>query len=98
MLKIHEVAKLTGITVRALQYYDQIGLFPPSKVTESGYRLYDEAALEALQQILLFREMGFPLGQIKEILSDPGYDRAEALRKQKELLLMKRARLRGASG
>lgn len=93
MLKIHEVAKLTGVTVRTLQYYDQIGLLPPSKLTEAGYRLYDQQALETLQKILFFRELDFPLRQIKEILFNPGYDQAEALQKQKELLTMKRDRL-----
>lgn len=93
MLKIHEAAKLTGVTVRTLQYYDRIGLLPPSELTEAGYRLYDQHSLEVLQQILFFRELNFPLQQIKKILYDPGYDQAQALQKQKELLTMERERL-----
>lgn len=93
MLRIHEVAKLTGVTVRTLQYYDRIGLLPPSELTEAGYRLYDQQALETLQRILFFRELNFPLRQIKEILYSPGYDQTKALQKQKELLTMERERL-----
>ena len=93
MLKIREAAALSGVTVRTLQYYDRIGLLRPAAVTEAGYRLYDEAALARLQEILFFREMEFPLEEIRAILDSPGYDRAEALRRQKALLLKKRERL-----
>lgn len=94
-MKINEVAKLTGITVRTLHYYDEIGLLKPSEVTPTGYRLYDETALETLQQILFFRELDFPLKDIKEMMLNPQYHRAEALAKHKELLLQKRDRLDG---
>ena len=94
-MKISEVAKLTGVTVRTLHYYDEIGLLRPSEITESGYRLYDEAALESLQQILFFRELDFPLNKIKEIMIDPNYDKVFTLIKQKELLMQKRKRIDG---
>ena len=94
-MKINQVAALTGVTVRTLHYYDKIGLLKPSQVTEAGYRLYDGAALGKLQQILFFKELDFPLSDIKEIMTDPRYDKKEALLKQKELLLQKRDRLDG---
>lgn len=92
-MKINEVAKLTGVTVRTLHYYDEIGLLTPSEITESGYRLYDETSLADLQQILFFRELDFPLADIRKIMANPKYDREEALCRQKELLLKKRKRL-----
>lgn len=92
-MKTNDVAKLTGITVRTLQYYDKIGLLKPTKNTENGYRIYQESDLETLQQILFFRELDFPLSEIKEIMSNPEYDKADALKHQKELLLKKRNRL-----
>ncbi|MBQ5991215.1 MAG: MerR family transcriptional regulator [Clostridia bacterium] len=93
MMTVHEVSKRTGISIRALQYYDRIGLLPPTTVTDAGYRLYDDAALLTLQQILLFRELEFPLGDIKRILNDPNFDRAKALEQQIRLLKLKRERL-----
>lgn len=92
-MKIHEVAELSGVTVRTLQYYDQIGLLMPSEVTEVGYRIYHEEDLERLQQILFFRELEFPLREIKDIMNNPSYDRLEALRNQKAMLLEKRSRM-----
>lgn len=71
-MRISEVAKLTGITVRTLHYYDEIGLLKPSEITEAGYRLYSREDLEILQQILFFRELDFPLSQIKEIMNKIG--------------------------
>lgn len=94
-LKINEVAKLTGVTVRTLHYYDEIGLLTPSEVTEAGYRIYNDKVLATLQQILFFRELDFPLSDIKEIMTNPNYDKTEALTKHKELLLLKRHRLNG---
>lgn len=94
-LKISEIAKLTGITVRTLHYYDEIGLLKPSEITESGYRLYSGECLEILQQILFFRELDFPLSEIKEIMINPGYDKTEALNNHKELLIKKRQRIDG---
>lgn len=92
-MKINEVAKLTGVTVRALHYYDKIGLLKPEEITEAGYRIYSENDLETLQQILFFRELDFSLNEIKEMIQNQLYDKTEALEKQKELLMQKRARL-----
>lgn len=93
MMTVNEVSKLTGVSIRALQYYDKIGLLKPAKYTESGYRLYDDTALEMLQQILLFKELEFPLKEIKEILSNPEFDRRRALEQQIALLTMRKEHL-----
>lgn len=93
MKSISQVAKLTGVSIRTLQYYDEIGLLKPSELTTSGYRMYDDDALQTLQQILFFKELGFPLKVIKEILAKPDFDRIAAFKKQKELFLLKRNRL-----
>ena len=90
MMTVNKVSKLTGVSIRTLQYYDKIGLLHPAKYTEAGYRLYDDAALEILQQILLFRELEFPLKDIKEIISSPDFDRSKALEQQIELLKLKK--------
>lgn len=92
MRTISQVAELTGISIRTLQYYDEIGLLKPSELTQSGYRLYNDEALQKLQQILFFKELGFKLKDINEILQKPDFDRIAAFRKQKELLLLKRNR------
>ena len=68
MMTIHELSEISGVTARALRHYDALGLLKPTAVSEAGYRLYDDAALERLQQILLFRELEFPLREIKAIL------------------------------
>ena len=94
-MKVGEVAKLTGITVRTLHYYDEIGLLKPSRVTDAGYRLYDNADLEILQQILFFRELDFPLSDIRKIMLNPNYDRAIALQNHREMLLQKRKHIDG---
>lgn len=93
MKSISQVAKLTGVSIRTLQYYDEIGLLKPSELTVAGYRMYDDNALQALQQILFFKELGFPLKEIKEILEKPDFDKIAAFKKQKELFLLKRDRL-----
>ena len=93
MMTVNEVSKLTGVTIRTLQYYDKIGLLRPAKYTESGYRLYDDTALETLQQILLFRELEFPLKEIKAILNSSDFDRKKALKQQIELLNLKKEHL-----
>lgn len=93
MMTVKEVSSLTGVSIRALHYYDQIGLLEPSEITEAGYRLYDDTALERLQQILLFRELEFPLKDIRKILQSEHFDRREALRQQITLLTMKKERL-----
>ncbi len=92
MRTISQVAELTGISIRTLQYYDEIGLLKPSELTQSGYRLYDAEALQKLQQILFFKELDFKLKDIREILEKPDFDQIAAFRKQKELLLLKRNR------
>ncbi|MBD5450308.1 MAG: MerR family transcriptional regulator [Lachnospiraceae bacterium] len=92
MRTISQVAELTGISIRTLQYYDEIGLLKPSELTQSGYRLYNDEALQKLQQILFFKELGFKLKDIREILEKPDFDRIAAFKKQKELLLLKRNR------
>ena len=93
MKNISQVAKLTGVSIRTLQYYDEIGLLKPSELTAAGYRMYDDDALQTLQQILFFKELGFPLKEIKQILEKPDFDRIAAFKKQKELFLLKRDRL-----
>jgi len=93
MMTVNEVSKLTGVSIRALQYYDKIGLLKPAGHTESGYRLYDDTALETMQQILLFRELEFPLKEIRQILSAPDFDRNKALEQQITLLTMKKEHL-----
>lgn len=93
MMTVNEVSKLTGVSIRTLQYYDSIGLLKPAEYTESGYRLYDDAALECLQQILFFRELEFPLKEIREIVTQPNFDKKKALEQQIELLTMKKERL-----
>ena len=93
MYSIREVSRLTGVSKRTLQYYDQIGLLKPSGVTEAGYRMYGDEALERLQQILLYRELQFPLKEIKRILDSTDYDRNRALEQQIELLTMKKDHL-----
>ncbi len=90
---VHEVAKLSGVSVRTLHYYDEIGLLRPSKITDAGYRLYDDTALARLQQILFFRELDFPLCKIREILDNPAFDQQGALHSHKKLLLLKKQRL-----
>ena len=88
MMTVHEVSKLAGVSIRTLQYYDKIGLFHPTGYTDAGYRLYDDADLERLQHILLFRELEFPLKDIKAIINSPAFDRSkldEYSRQAKEL-------------
>ncbi len=90
MKTVKEVSTLTGVSIRTLHYYDSIGLLSPTQITESGYRLYDDIALERLQSILLFRELQFPLKEIKAILDSPGFDRKKALEQQIALLELKK--------
>ena len=92
-MTVHQVAKLTGVSVRTLHYYDEIGLLPPSEITPAGYRLYGAEALERLQQILFFRELEFPLKEVKQILDSPAFDKNEALAHHKELLMLRRGRI-----
>lgn len=93
MMSVHEVSELTGVSIRALQYYDKIGLLHPANYTEAGYRMYDGKNLEKLQQILLFRELEFSLTDIKTILENPNFDREKALEQQIEMLTLKKDHL-----
>jgi DNA-binding transcriptional MerR regulator len=93
-LSVGQVARLAGITVRTLHHYDESGLLHPSERTRAGYRRYTDADLIRLQQILLYRELGFPLDEIAVILDDPGTDELTQLRRQHELLVRKTERLR----
>lgn len=93
MMTVNEVSKLAGVSIRTLQYYDKIGLLKPARYTESGYRLYDDTGLERLQQILLFRELEFPLKEIKEIITGSNFDKVRALDQQIELLTLKKEHL-----
>jgi DNA-binding transcriptional MerR regulator len=92
-LQVKVVSEMAGVSVRTLHHYDAIGLLVPSSVTQAGYRLYSDQDLERLQQILFFREIGFSLQEIKEILDSPGFDRRKALTAHRELLLEKRERM-----
>ena len=93
-MRIKEFADLTGVSVRTLHYYDEIGLLPPAFVDRStGYRYYDEEALLRMQEILFYRELDFPLKRIGQFLSSPDYDKHQALQSQKHLLTLKKERL-----
>lgn len=93
MMTVNDVSKLTGVSIRTLQYYDTIGLLKPNGHTEAGYRLYDDTALERLQQILLFKELEFSLKEIKSMINAPDFDRDKAMEQQIELLTMKKEHL-----
>ena len=93
MKTVKEFASLTGVSIRTLHYYDEIGLLRPASVTESGYRLYGQQELERLQQILFLRELRFSLKEIAQILDDPTFDKRQALHQHRQLLLLQRQRL-----
>ena len=86
MKTVKEVSKLTGVSVRALHHYDTIGLLKPTKVTQAGYRLYDDETVEKLYLILVFRELGLSLKEIADILHAPDFDRNRVLEKQIHLM------------
>ena len=93
MMTIKEMSGLTGVSARALRYYDEIGLFHPNGRSEAGYRLYDEKELEVLRQILYFRELDIPLRTIKEIIENPALDRKSILQTQKKMQISEKERL-----
>lgn len=93
MKTVKEISKITGISVRTLHYYDEIGLLKPTKKSEAGYRLYDDKALESLQQILFFREFDIPLKEIKSVIEHPILERNQILKVQRKMLLAKKERL-----
>lgn len=93
-MKINEFARFTGVSVRTLHYYDEIGLLKPARVDEfTGYRYYDEKSLERMQEIMFYRELEFPLKEIGAILTAPGYDKGAVLKEQRKFLLMKKERI-----
>ncbi len=97
MKTVGEVSELAGVTVRALHHYDEIGLLAPSARSEAGYRLYSHADLLRLQEILVWRQLGFALSEIQVILDEPSYDRGRALRRQRELVDRELERLSGVA-
>lgn len=94
MRTVKEVSELTGISVRTLHYYDEIGLLNPTKCSDAGYRLYDDKALKILQQILFFKEFDLPLKVIKSIMDNPELDRNQILKSQQKILELKMERLK----
>lgn len=93
MMTVKEISELTGISVRTLHYYDEIGLFCPTAKSEAGYRLYDDKALETLQQVLFFREFDIPLKEIKSVMENPALDRNQILQMQRKMLVAKKERM-----
>ena len=93
MRTVKEISDLTGISVRTLHYYDEIGLLAPTEKSDAGYRLYDDKALETLRQILFFREFDIPLKEIKAVIENPALDRNHILLMQRKMLTMKKERM-----
>ena len=93
MRTVKEISDLTGISVRTLHYYDEIGLLKPTEKSDAGYRLYDDKALETLQQILFFREFDISLKEIKAVLDNPALDRNQILQVQRKMLVTKKERM-----
>ena len=93
MRTVKEISDVTGISVRTLHYYDEIGLLKPTEKSEAGYRLYDDKALETLQQILFFREFDIPLKEIKAVMSDPALAKNQILQMQRKMLVAKKERM-----
>ncbi|CEO26200.1 MerR family transcriptional regulator [Paraclostridium sordellii] len=93
MYKVNEISKLTGVSIRMLHHYDKIGLLVPSEKTEKNYRLYSDEDIKKLYQILIFKELEFPLKEIKSILESSDFDRKEALKLQKDLMIKKKKRM-----
>lgn len=95
MKTVKDMSQITGVSIRTLRYYDEIGLLKPTELTAAGYRLYDNKALEKLQEIMFFRELEIPLMEIKKIMDQPDYNKEQVLLTQKTLLEHKRNRLNG---
>lgn len=93
MKTVKEISEITGISIRTLHYYDEIGLLLPTKKSDAGYRLYDQKALETLQQILFFREFDIPLKEIKTFMQNNTLDKNQILKMQKNMLITKKIRL-----
>ena len=94
MKTVKEISEITGISIRTLHYYDEIGLLLPTKKSDAGYRLYDQKALETLQQILFFREFDIPLKEIKTFMQNNTLDKNQILKMQKNMLITKKKTLR----
>ncbi len=90
---VHKLGQTAGVSTRTLRYYDEIGILTPARINSSGYRIYGQAEVNRLQQILFYRELGVSLEKIKEVLTDPGFDETKALLEHREKLLIKRAQL-----
>lgn len=90
---VQKLGRLAGISPRTLRYYDEIGILKPARISSSGYRIYGQAEVDRLQQILFYRELGVSLDHIKQILDSPGFDRVKALKEHREQLLGKRRQL-----
>lgn len=90
---VQKLGQLAGVSTRTLRYYDEIGILKPARINSSGYRIYGEAEVDRLQQILFYRELGVGLEQIKEIVNDPSFDGAAALKDHRQQLLDKRKQL-----
>ncbi len=93
MRTVKEISDLTGISVRTLHYYDEIGLLKPTDKSDAGYRLYDDKALETLQQILFFREFDISLKEIKTVIENPALERNQILQMQRKMLVAKKERM-----
>ena len=93
MRTVKEISDLTGISVRTLHYYDEIGLLKPTAKSEAGYRLYDDKALETLQQILFFREFDISLKEIKTVIENPALEKNQILQMQRKMLTAKKERM-----
>lgn len=90
---VQKLGRLAGISTRTLRYYDQIGLLKPARVNSSGYRIYGRVEVDMLQQILFFKELGFDLEKIRDIVTAPNFDKALALQEHRDKLLERRAQL-----
>lgn len=95
MKTVKDMSEISGVSIRTLRYYDEIGLLKPTELSDAGYRLYDNKSLEKLQEIMFFKELEIPLEDIKKIMDNPNYDKEQALLTQKNLLEQKRNRLNG---
>ncbi|ACT01417.1 MerR family transcriptional regulator [Paenibacillus sp. JDR-2] len=90
---VQKLGQLAGVSTRTLRYYDELGLLKPARVRKSGYRIYGQAEVDLLQQILFFRELGLGLEQIRQIIQDPAFDKSNALKEHREQLLDRRRQL-----
>lgn len=90
---VQKLAKLAGVSTRTLRYYDEIGILKPARINSSGYRIYGPQEVDRLQQILFYRELGVSLENIKNIMTDPSFDRTNALKEHRDKLLAKRTQL-----